>query len=80
MTGRQVRFDESFFAKLDELLPPERGADETPSASDFLVVDLPRLRDRLSLDFAGSALPTANPNERVLVSACSLFRGVSFHA
>jgi hypothetical protein len=50
VTERQVRFTEQFFERLDSLLPTERGADGTPSVTDFLLLDLPAVRDRLASD------------------------------
>ena len=50
MTDRAVRFTESFFERLEELLPSERGADGTPSITDFLVLEVPGLRDGLAAD------------------------------
>jgi hypothetical protein len=38
---RPVRFTEQFFNRLDWLLPSERGADGTPSVTDFLLLDGP---------------------------------------
>jgi hypothetical protein len=38
---REVRFTEQFFDRLELLLPSERGADGTPSITDFLLIDLP---------------------------------------
>jgi hypothetical protein len=66
---RQVRFTEQFFERLDLLLPGERGADGTPSVTDFLLLDLPRVRDRLAGDYEGNTLPTDDPNVRVYVGA-----------
>lgn len=50
MTERLVRFSEGFFERLEELLPAERGSDGTPSITDFLVLELPGLRDGLAHD------------------------------
>ncbi len=51
----QVRFTEQFFDRLDLLLPDERGLDGTPSVTDFLLFDLPTVRDELATDFEGRA-------------------------
>ena len=51
MPYRIVRFTREFFDQLDEQLPEERPGDGTPSASDFLLFDLPPVRDRLAEDF-----------------------------
>jgi hypothetical protein len=45
---RTVRFTEQFFDRLDELLPEQRASDGTPSITDFLLLDLPAIRDRLA--------------------------------
>lgn len=62
MPERQVRFTEQFFDQLDRLLPGERGADGTPSVTDMLLLDLPRVRDRLAADYEGNTLPTDEPD------------------
>jgi hypothetical protein len=69
VTERQVRFTEQFFDQLDRLLPGERGADGTPSVTDLLLLDLPRVRDRLAADYEGNTLPTDDPDVRVYVGA-----------
>lgn len=51
MPERQVRFTEELFDRLDTLLPGERGLDGTPSVTDFLLFDLPTVRDRRAADF-----------------------------
>jgi hypothetical protein len=38
---RRVRVAESLLEQLDELLPSDREPDGEPSATDFLVIDLP---------------------------------------
>ena len=45
MPDRHVRFTDSFFDRLDGLLPDERGADGSPSATDFLLYELPRIEE-----------------------------------
>jgi hypothetical protein len=66
---RQVRFTEQFFEALDERFPTERGADGTPSATDFLLIDLPAVRDRLANDFDRWTLPTTDQEVRVCIGA-----------
>ena len=56
MTLRVVRFAGSFFQRLDELLPESRGPDGSPSATDFLLHDLPPVRDLLAMDFEARTL------------------------
>lgn len=48
---RNVRVAESFFTDLDALLPPDRGSDGTPSASDFLAYELPTIIERVAHEF-----------------------------
>lgn len=50
MNRRQVRFTEQFFERLDELLPPGRPDDGGPSASDFLLHELPNVIDAIADD------------------------------
>lgn len=69
MTEREVRFVEQFFDQLETLLPAERSADGTPSITDFLLLELPAVRDRLAVDFKGNTLPTDDPDVRVYVGA-----------
>ncbi len=52
---RQVRVTEQFFDRLDELLPGQRSATGTPSATDFLLHDMPRIIDLLA-DHEGTTL------------------------
>ena len=53
MTQRTVRFASSFFRALDAHFPEARSADGQPSATDFLVFDLPPVRDLLAADLEG---------------------------
>jgi hypothetical protein len=69
VSDRQVRFTEQFFDRLDVLLPGERGIDGTPSITDFLLLDLPRVRDRLVWDYQGNTLATDDPDVRVYIGA-----------
>lgn len=52
---RIVRVTEAFFAQLDELLDADRGDEGQPSATDFLILDLPTVVERFATDF--EALP-----------------------
>ena len=65
---RVVRFTEQFFNRLDRLLPSERGGDGIPSVTDFLLFDLPTVRDALATNFErqtfeteGASIETATP-------------------
>ncbi len=69
MTERTVRFTESFFERLEELLPTERGSDGTPSVTDFLVLEVPGLRDGLAADAAHLTRPTSDHGIRVFINS-----------
>jgi hypothetical protein len=69
---RQVRFTEQFFNRLDWLLPGERGADGTPSVTDFLLLDLPAVRDAFAADYEGSTFETNDPGVRVYIGIGAL--------
>ena len=56
MPDRAIRFDPTFFDDLDRLFATERSAHGAPSRMDFLLYDLPPLRDSLAADFAGSTV------------------------
>ena len=71
MTGRrQVRVSQTFFDRLDELLPAERSAEGSPSATDFLLHEIPAVIDRLAVAFEESTIPfVAGSDIRVLITA-----------
>jgi hypothetical protein len=77
---RIVRFTEQFFNRLDSLLPDERATDGTPSVTDFIVHELPRVRDRLSEDFEGNTAAAEQPDVRVYVSSGILARAIAVFA
>ncbi len=64
---RVVRFTEQFFDRLESFLPEERGADGSPSLTDFLMLDLAVIRDRLATDYESVTLGTDDPDVRVYV-------------
>lgn len=67
---RPVRAAPSFFADLDEQLPPERSPDGGPSAHDFLVYDLLRAVEVFTTDFDDlPALFAGREDYRVLIAA-----------
>lgn len=74
MTARRlVRVAPAFFEDLDALLPAERSPAGTPSATDFLLHDLPRVIDRLAADYEGSTIGTEDePDVRMLVTTGAL--------
>jgi len=67
VADQHVRFTEQFFDRLDVLLPSERGEDGTPSVTDFLLLDLPTVRDQLADDFEGCTLVTEDPDVKVYI-------------
>ncbi len=79
MPERQVRFTHSFFDQLDVLLPTERGADGSPSATDFLLYELPRIRDLLAADFERNTLPADDPPVRLFVGAGVLVKSIAVY-
>lgn len=79
MTRRQVQIGQSFFDRLDELLPAERTAEGGPSATDFH--EVPTIVDLLAEDFVGTTLPIEDaPPVRVLVTSGILVRVVAVYA
>ena len=52
---RPVRVAEPVFHQLDRLLPPDRGANVQPSATDFIVLDLPTIVDEIATRFGDLA-------------------------
>ena len=50
---RVVRVSPAFFEQLDEQLGSVRGDAGEPSATDFLVIDLPASVERFATDFEG---------------------------
>ena len=51
MTRRNVRVDAQFFTELDAQLGEARGPNGEPSASDFLLIDLPTIADAFAERF-----------------------------
>ena len=73
---RVVRVSRDVFDELDLVLGPERGEDGTPSANDFLTIDLLPIVDAFATRF--DELPElipGRPDYRILISA-----GVLVHA
>lgn len=67
MAERIVRFTEQFFDRLEASLPEERGADGSPSLTDFLLLDLPVIRDRLAADYESVTMGTDDRDVRVYI-------------
>ena len=78
---RVVRVTPQFFERLDELFPAERGPDGEPSATDFLLHELPSVIDRLAIDFEGSTIAASSDSTvRVLISAGGLVEFFAVYA
>lgn len=77
---RVVRVASAFFEELDRQLGPDRGENGEPSATDFLVIDLPTFVERFATGF--EALPEiveGVPAARVLVAIGRLVRAVAVY-
>lgn len=77
---RVVRVSPAFFEQLDEQLRSVRGDAGQPSATDFLVIDLPAIVERFATDFEG--LPEFVEGvgvARVLVATGRLVRAVAVY-
>ncbi len=80
VADRSVRFHQAFFDDLDEMLPPERSADSMPSATDFLLYELPRLRDLLADGYESNTLEVDGWGDlRILVQGGTLVRTVALY-
>lgn len=80
MAERLVRFSQPFFDRLDLLFPEERGADVAPSAADFLLYELPRVRDQLAREFEGNTVATDEGPVRVWLGAGMLVASIAVYA
>ncbi len=81
MADRLVRFLPQFFDELDLQLPDQRGAGGAPSAADFLLYDLPSMRDRLATAFELNTLAIIGADSiRVLIGSGTLVRAVAIYA
>ena len=70
---RDVRVTQQFFNRLDELFPPHRGGDGSPSATDFLLHEMPNIIEKLAVDFEAATAPSnLEPDVRVLVGSAIL--------
>jgi hypothetical protein len=77
---RIVRFTEQFFDQLDALLPQARGVDGTPSVTDFLLLELPPVRDLLASEFEYRTTPTRDPDVRVYLGIGVLVKELALFA
>ena len=77
-TRRSVRVTEAFFEQLDDVLGPERGDEGDPSATDFIVLELPAIVERFATGF--DELPEiveGLPAGRMLIASGVLVRAVA---
>lgn len=73
MTRRTVRVDQQFFSDLDAQLRDSRGPNGEPSASDFLLLDLPTIADVFAESFDDlPAMFDGRADYRYLVTTGSL--------
>ena len=77
---RVVRVAQSFFDRLDQLLPAERTSSGVPSATDFLLHDLPAAIDRLADDYENVTLEIEEvPGVRVLIASGHLVERLALY-
>ncbi|MDW3217125.1 MAG: hypothetical protein R8F63_00820 [Acidimicrobiales bacterium] len=77
---REVRVSSAFFEMLDLQLRPDRGPNGEPSATDFLVIDLPEIVDAFVVGF--DELPEVVEglgSARVYIGAGALVSGVAVY-
>lgn len=75
MTRRVVRVGSTFFDDLDRQLGPDRGPHGQPSATDFLVMEVPAIVERFAVAF--EALPEVIegvPSARMVLGTGRLVR------
>lgn len=75
MTRRIVRATDTFFEELDAQLRPERGHHGEPSATDFLVVEMPAIVERFAVGFEDlPEVVEGDPVRRMVIGAGHLVR------
>jgi hypothetical protein len=75
---RVVRVTDAFFELLDDALGIDRGPNGEPSASDFIVLELPAIVDRFATDFEGlPEIVEGVPAGRMLITSGVLVRAVA---
>ena len=77
---REVRVSPAFFEMLDTQLRPDRGPNGEPSATDFLVIELPEIVDAFAVGF--DELPEvveALGSARVYIGAGALVSAVAVY-
>ena len=82
MTSRRVvRVTDSFFDQLDTYFGSERGPNGEPSATDFIVLELPAIVERFATDFDGlPEIVDRVPAGRMLITSGVLVRAVACSA
>ncbi len=77
---RDVRVTDTFFDRLDDLLPSERSVRGDPSSSDFLRHEMPRVIERLASSFEQVTMPVVPGSDvRVLITAGVFGRNLAFY-
>lgn len=77
---RRVRVTEAFFEQLDALLGDERGPNGEPTATDFIVLELPTIVERFATDFDGlPELADELPGGRVFIAPSYLVGAVAVY-
>jgi hypothetical protein len=75
---RTVRVTDSFFDQLDTYFGTERGAFGEPSATDFIVLELPAIVERFATDFDGlPEIVDVVPAGRMLITAGVLVQAIA---
>jgi hypothetical protein len=65
VTRRTVRVDQQFFTELDAQLGETRGPNGEPSASDFLLIELPTIADTFGERFDELLRRPLNPGDSI---------------
>ncbi len=77
---REVRVTDPFFEELDGQLRRERGPGAEPSATDFLILELPAIVERFASDFQNLAEAVAGvPGIRMFIGTSVLVRAFVVH-
>lgn len=77
---RIVRVSGSFFDQLDGQLRAERSADGEPSATDFVVFELPAVIERFAADFDGRPeVIDGAPSGRMIIAPGLLVRAFAVY-
>lgn len=79
MTSRRVvRVTDGFLDQLDTYFGSERGLNGEPSATDFIVLELPAIVERFATDFDGlPEIVEGVPAGRMLITSGVLVRAVA---